>query len=95
MIQPQNHLRIVTQTGAFPLSASEIQQINRDWYGWQAWQATLQYIPFLQPVPQVEQWYITEKVIADVGWQIIQYGFGQDAIPGLLLEAETYVNTWK
>jgi len=95
MTQTENHLELIYQTGAFPLTTNEIQQINTSWRGFEVWKESLQFIPFLLPVPQSTNWYITEKILSDVGWQIIQFTVGKGDIPNILSEAEKLVNSWE
>jgi len=93
MLEPERHLEMVYQNGAFPLSTDEIQIVDREWELYPIWQGTLQYIPFLEPLPQSSGWYTTEKVLDDLGWQIIQYAVTEEDIPRFLEDAESLANS--
>lgn len=94
MLEPERHLEMVYLTGAFPLSAGEIQIADRAWDSFAIWQDTLQYIPFLQPVPPEKNWYVSQKVLEDLGWQIIQYTVAEADIPMFLKDAEAIANSF-
>jgi len=92
MLQPDQHLDMVYQTAAFPLSAREIQQVESSWDVYPVWQQILQYIPFLESVPNHANWYYVEKILDDLGWQIIQYAVTSADLPEYLTQAETIAN---
>jgi ABC-type glycerol-3-phosphate transport system substrate-binding protein len=92
MLAPEQHLDMVYLNGAFPLTAEEIQEADRSWELFPIWQGALPYIPFLEPIPQTENWYYLEKVLDDLRWQIIQFAVNEADIPGYLTEAEALVN---
>ena len=92
LLAPEQHLQMVYLNGAFPLTTEEIQNADRTWELYPVWQGALQFIPFLEPIPQSENWYFFEKVLEDLRWQMIQYSVNQTDIPAFLAEAETLVN---
>jgi len=92
MLAPAQHLEMVYLNGAFPLTTEEIQNVDRSWELFPVWQGALPYIPFLEPIPQTNNWYYLEKVLEDLRWQLIQYAVNQADIPAYLAEAEALVN---
>jgi ABC-type glycerol-3-phosphate transport system substrate-binding protein len=93
MLDPEQHLEMIYLNGAFPLTTEEIQDADRSWELFPVWQGALPYIPFLEPIPQTENWYYLAKVLDDLRWQIIQFGVNQADIAVYLAEAEALVNT--
>jgi len=92
MIEPDQHLQMVYINSSFPLSNAEVQKADQEWEMFPYWKKMIQFIPFLEPVPQNENWLIAEKVIDDLGWQIIQFAVQEGDIATYLVEAEKLVN---
>ncbi len=93
MLEPERHLEMVYVNAAFPIRSSEIQAVDRTWELLPYWQESIRYIPFLEPVPLDENWYLAEKVLDDLSWQMIQFAVTAADIPGYLQQAEMIVNT--
>jgi len=93
MVQPDQHLEMVYQTAAFPLTAIEIQEADETWGLLPVWRETLQYIPFLEPLPNTTGWYYAEKILDDLRWQIIQFGVTEESLSTYLEEAESLGNS--
>jgi ABC-type glycerol-3-phosphate transport system substrate-binding protein len=88
MLLPENQAEIIEKTGVFPLSNETIELVNNDLSLYPIWRDSLQYLPYAQPEPVFEEWYAMEKVIEDVGWQIIQFTMQPEKIEGVLTDAE-------
>ena len=55
------------------------------------WKESLQYLPFAQTEPSFKEWYVLEKILEDVGWQLIQYTMRSEDIVTILENAEVMV----
>jgi multiple sugar transport system substrate-binding protein len=88
VLQPEQQVEIIEDTGAFPLSNDVIERIDTDLAMFPIWFDSLQYLPYAQPEPSFEDWYVMEKVLEDVGWQLIQFTMQPENIGDILTEAE-------
>ncbi|MDO9546081.1 MAG: extracellular solute-binding protein [Pelolinea sp.] len=88
MLQPENQAKIIEKTGVFPMSNATIEFVRNDIPFYPIWRESLQYLPFAQPEPVFKEWYAMEKVLEDVGWQLIQFSMQPENIEGVLSDAE-------
>jgi multiple sugar transport system substrate-binding protein len=88
LLQPENQVEIIEEKGVFPMSSDVIAAVNTDLGMYSIWFDSLQYLPFAQPEPSFMEWYVMEKVLEDVGWQLIQFTMQPENIEGILTEAE-------
>ena len=88
MLQPEKQAEIIEKTGVFPLSNETIELVNNDSSLYSIWRDSLQYLPYAQPEPVFEEWYAMEKVLEDVGWQLIQFTIQPEKIESILSDAE-------
>ena len=91
MMKPENQATIVENTGVFPLSNEVIQQVDKDTEFYPIWNSSLQFLPFSEPEPTFEQWYMVKRIIKDIGWQLIQYTTKRENIHQILTDAEELV----
>lgn len=91
ILRPENQAVFLEETGTFPLSSDVIEKmdVNTDIYT--VWNDSLQYLPYAKTEPSFREWYILEKVLEDVGWQLIQYNTHSEDIETILNEAEVIV----
>ena len=88
LLLPENQAIIIEKTGVFPLSNETIELVKNDLSMYPVWRDSLQYLPYAQPEPVFEEWYAMEKVLEDVGWQLIQFTIQPEKIESILSDAE-------
>jgi len=88
MMQPVVQAEIVRNTGVFPLSNNVIEVVDPEMENYLIWKNCLQYLPFAQAEPVFDEWYVIQKVLEDLGLQIVRYIPSLEEIELLLAEAE-------
>ena len=88
MTQPKIQGEIVSNTGIFPLSNDVIEAVDPDMEIYSIWKNSLQYLPFAQAEPVFDEWYDIQKVLEDLGLQIVRFNPSLEEIESLLAEAE-------
>jgi len=81
----------VKKTGTFPLSAEVIERMDVKAENYPVWKDSLQYLPYTQAEPSYTAWYMIEKVLEDVGWQLTQYAMRSEDIQTILSDAEVLI----
>jgi len=92
MLNPENQLRVVEESGTFPLTDTAIKLLNGYKIKHPAWAAALQYLPLAQNAPVDSNWVLTKKVLADVSWKLIQYTTTRDDIPVIFQDAQNLLS---
>jgi len=91
MLAPGNQASLVKKTGTFPLSAEVIERMDVEAENYPVWKDSLQYLPYTQAEPSYTAWYMIEKVLEDVGWQLTQYAMRSEDIQTILSDAEVLI----
>ena len=91
MLNPENQAVFLEETGTFPLSSDVIEQMEKNTDMYTVWKESLQYLPFAQTEPSFKEWYVLEKILEDVGWQLIQYTIRSEDIDAILENAEVMI----
>jgi ABC-type glycerol-3-phosphate transport system substrate-binding protein len=95
MLTPENQVMFVEKTGTFPLSSEVIEQVDVEAEIYAIWKDSLQYLPYAQAEPSFREWYVIEKVLEDVGWDLIQYTMQAEDIQAILVDAEAMVGEFE
>ena len=95
MLIPENQAVFVEETGTFPLSSEVIEQVDVNTEMYAIWKDSLQYLPYAQAEPSFREWYVIEKILEDVGWQLIQYTMRSENIQAILANAEVMVGEFE
>lgn len=95
MLAPENQALFVEKTGTFPLSAEVIERMDVEAEIYPIWKDSLQYLPYAQAEPSYRAWYVIEKVLEDVGWQLTQYTMRSENIQTILSDAEVVVRVFE
>ncbi len=92
MLKPENQVRIVEESGTYPLSETAMDLLNGYKIMHPAWAASLKYLPLAQKVPDDLSWGLTKEVLADVSWKLIQYTTKRDDIPVIFQDAQNLLS---
>ena len=95
MLTPENQAVFIEKTGTFPLSREVIEQVDVKAEMYAIWKDSLQYLPYAQAEPSFREWYIIEKILEDVGWQLTQYTMRSENIQAILADAEVMVGEFE
>jgi len=95
MLAPENQALFVEKTGTFPLSAEVIERMDVEAEIYPIWKDSLQYLPYTQAEPSYQAWYVIEKVLEDVGWQLTQYTMRSEDIQTILSDAEIMIREFE
>ena len=93
LLDKQTQIGIVEATGALPLSNAVINNMGDFRQEHPAWDGALQYIALAQNTPLDPVWLQVEPVLADMAWQLRQYNTAREDIPGLLVEADSIIQS--
>ena len=88
MMQPVVQAEIIRNTGVFPLSNTVIEVVDPEMENFSVWKNSLQFLPFAQAEPVFDKWYVIQKVLEDIGLQIVRYIPSLEEVESLLAEAE-------
>ncbi len=95
MLTPENQAVFIEKTGTFPLSSEVIEQVDVKAEMYVMWKDSLQYLPYAQAEPSFREWYVIEKVLVDLGWQLTQYTMRSEDIQAILADAEMIVGEFE
>ena len=95
MLTPENQAVFIEKTGTFPLSSEVIEQVDVKAEMYAMWKDSLQYLPYAQAEPSFREWYVIEKVLVDLGWQLTQYTMRSEDIQAILADAEMIVGEFE
>ena len=95
MLASENQALFVEKTGTFPLSAEVIERMDVEAEIYPIWKDSLQYLPYAQAEPSYRAWYVIEKVLEDVGWQLTQYTMRSENIQTILSDAEDMIRVFE
>jgi ABC-type glycerol-3-phosphate transport system substrate-binding protein len=82
LVSPEEHARLVSASGSFPLQSAEIDSLGEN--PQVQWRAALELLPFANPEPSYHSWSVVRWVVADVGTQVFRSYFTADRIPATL-----------
>ena len=82
---------IVENSGAFPISNAVYQAVDADWELFPVWEPMIGYLPFGKNVNRIENWMLVEKILEDLGWQLVQYNIQPAMVESLLERADELI----
>jgi len=88
MTQPEVQAQLINLNQTFPVSTEVIPFVNEENPEFLFWEQTLQYLPFVDPLPPQAGWSTFQAIISDLGWQLIQYTTQRENISQLLTQGE-------
>ncbi len=88
MLSPENQVRMVEESGTFPLSGRAVDLLKGYKNLHPAWAAALDYLPLIQITPQDADWGLAKEILADISWKLIQYTTKREDIPVIFQDAQ-------
>ncbi len=70
MLESENQVRIVEETGALPISNTVINLLDDFRQAHPAWDQALQSLAYAQNIPLSPEWITLEPVFSDIAWQL-------------------------
>ena len=92
MLNPENQVRVVEESGTYPLSSTAMEMLNDYKIKHPAWAAALQYLQLAQNAPDDSNWGLTKEVLADISWKLIQYTTKRDDVPVIFMDAQNLLS---
>ena len=92
LLTPENQVRIIEESGTFPLSDKAIELLMDYKKAHPVWAEALNYLPLVQKVPEDANWGLTKEVLADLSWKLIQFNTKREDIPVIFQEAQNLLS---
>ena len=84
LTSPEEHARLVSASGSFPLQTAEIEALGDYPEQMPQWRAALELLPLARSEPPYRSWSVVRWVVADVGTQVFRSYFTAERIPATL-----------
>ena len=88
LLTPENQVRIIEESGTFPLSYNAIELLMDYKKMHPVWAEALNYLPLAQKIPEDPNWGLTKEVLADLAWKLIQFNTKREDIPVIFQDAQ-------
>jgi len=95
MFDEDVQVRIIENSGAFPVSNTVFQAVDPDWEGYPVWDPLIGYLPFGKNVSQISNWILAENVLEDIGWQLVQFNVQPEAVELLLQRGDEIIGEYE